>query len=735
MEVLFFLAGMLFASTYSFYVFFFLLLSYFVGAKFSLIYWFLLAVFWFHIHQYYSADKNMPNSMVISHVTVDGTIDSIPIIADKTQFQLLLQHVNHKPVYARVLVNCYDNCPVFHANEHWQFMLKLKRPQNMGNPGHFNFKENLMARHIYWTAYIQKSPINQLISIHPNRKWWHWRENLVDGIESKKIDEQAAGIIEALSLGITTHINKSEWDLFRRTGTTHLMVISGAHIGLIAGLIFNITAWIWSRSGRLLLWQPKMRIAGIAGLIAAIIYALLAGFAVPAQRAVIAYCISLLRFFIPMRFNGWQSWRYALLLVLIIEPHAVLLAGFYLSFLAVAILIASNPFYLDHGRFKKMSSLQLACLCGLMPFTLYWFSYGAISGFFANFIAIPFVSYLIVPLSLLGVLLSYTFDSAIFFVPVSYLIKVLLHFLQVMDGLSLINVSIYLPSTASLFALMLAFFILFVIPSKPLKTTAVILLLSAFFPAFPRVKKGEFKVDVLDVGQGLSVVIQTATHTLVFDTGMKFHQGSDMAQMAIIPYLATQGLRHIDAVVISHPDLDHRGGLVSLQQQLPIKNLLVDDPEFYHAGKSCHDYPPWQWDNVSFRFLPVKQTFRDRNNSSCVLQISNGAGKLLLTGDIEMLAEYYLLATYKEQLRSDVIIIAHHGSKTSSTDSFIKQVAPSYGVISAGFDNRYHFPHSNTLNTLSKYRVKVFNTMDCGMVSFNFTRKQSLQEPTCFNTK
>ena len=280
---------------------------------------------------------------------------------------------------------------------------------------------------------------------------------------------------------------------------------------------------------------------------------------------------------------------------------------------------------------------------------------------------------------------------------------------------------------------MLAMLLLLFLPIKALIPAAIILVIAAIFPGYKRVAFGDVRVDILDVGQGLSVVVQTAKHLLIYDTGMKFYQGGDMGKLAIIPYLNTLGIRKIDKVVISHPDLDHRGGLPSLEEKYPIEEFLVDKVDFYKRGKPCHKYPNWIWDGVSFRFLAISEQFHDKNNSSCVLMIENSAGRVLLTGDIEKRAEDYLLKTYGKQLEADVLLIPHHGSKTSSSREFIKEISPKYAVISLGFDNRYHFPHAQTLATLKSQQIPVYYTADCGMVTIELDKQ--FTKPICYKHK
>jgi competence protein ComEC len=735
MEILCFFAGIAFVYTKSVYSFLFVTLSLVLRPRWLVIIWFLAAVVWALLHQAWVKDKGMPEALVISKASLQGTVISIPTgNTSKTQFHFFARRLNNHEVQAKILLSCYQHCPVFKAGQEWFLEVKLKKPRNLANPGGFDYVSWLKARHIHWTGSIKPSSC-KLLEIGNNLQTLDpVREKLALMLEHLIPNTQVLGIFQALTLGITSKVDKGQWDLFRRTGTTHLMVISGAHIGLLAGISFWLTKWLCSRISRLCLYCPAARIASIVGMLSALSYALLAGFAVPAQRALLACLFLSLGYFLSHRYTVWQVWRYTLLAVMLFEPHVVLLPGFYLSFIAVAILILLNQ-RLTYTGFKKTICLQLACLFGLMPLTLYWFSYGAVNGLVANLLAIPWVGFVIVPLALLSLFLLQYFAIPQLMTPVNLAIEGLLHYLHWVDSFAMFNLHFSFTKLLFPLALMLAMLILLFLPIKSLLPATIVLICASFFPAYPRIKLGNVRIDILDVAQGLAVVVNTAKHVLIFDTGMKFYQGGDMAKLAIIPFLNTLGITRLDKTIISHPDLDHRGGLPSLEEKYPMSELLVDKVAFYHRGKECHQYPDWQWDGVSFRFLPINKRFKDKNNSSCILLIKNSAGKVLLTGDIEKLAEDYLVATYGVTLQADVLLVPHHGSKTSSSLSFIKQVAPRYAVISAGFDNRYHFPHLQTLQSLGKQNIAIYNTAECGMVTIELQKGSNTILPSCHNRK
>ncbi|MDF1828052.1 MAG: DNA internalization-related competence protein ComEC/Rec2 [Legionellaceae bacterium] len=695
---------------------------------------FVLGFVWAACHQAYIASHAMPKEPVLKHVVLKGVIASIPVkTSDKTQFEFKLLTLNHQPVRARVLLSCYKFCPNVVAGQIWQLQAKIKKPQNLGNPGGFDFVRSLKARHIEWVGYSKQNSFKYLGQTHAiKQRLLEVRQHVSTHLSSRTLGTKTAGILQALTVGLGSQINQETWALFRRTGTTHLMVISGAHIGLVAGLTFGFLRWISSRLGWLPLIIPAQRIASVGALFVAFAYSVLAGFGVPAQRALVVCFFMLLRHMGGPCFTVWQAWRYALLSVILFEPHSVMMPGFYLSFGAVAILVSMNQLIAKHHhRMIKTLYLQLACLLGLMPLTLYLFSYGSLNGFFANLLAIPWVGFVMIPLSLLAVCLEPIIPASWASMILKPVVHVLLLYLHWIDGFSAINFNLSFVSLIMPLSMLLGFILFFIFPRVRFLLLSMILMLPGVFPKHEKIRWGEAHINILDVGQGLSVVVQTAQHNLIYDTGMKFYRGGDMGTLALIPYLKTLGVKALDAVVISHPDLDHRGGLASLEQAFMIQNLIVDDPDFYHRGSSCHDHPSWVWDGITFEFFPMPQASRSKNNHSCILQVKNNTGQVLLTGDVERRGERYLVKRYAEALKSSILLVPHHGSKTSSSELFLKQVAPVAAIASYGFDNRYHFPHAKAMTAYEKQHIPVYSTESCGLIRVDLKYGRLPKQPFC----
>jgi len=718
MEIFCALMGVLYAYSWHPYLPLALILLILMRRRYMYILAFIMAFLWALLHQSWVLPATLPTGTDPSQVILQGQVFSKPDIAKgRTRFQFAVNQVNGKKQSFIALLSWYQKAPTLQLGDNWQLIVRLKKPRNLQNPGAFNYEQSLQAKHIAWIGYVRSGSIlatkpSRSIALHHKQ----WREKWGKQLDALSADATASGIIQALTLGLTGNISQENWALFRRTGTTHLMVISGAHIGLVAGLMFGLIHWLWRRSYKACLYWPAPKVASVFSIVSAFLYAIIAGFAVPAQRSLLACSFAFFRFLGNQRFSGWQGWRYGLLFALLFEPHAVLLPGFYLSFTAVAILIVVHQRWSAKGWLQQTLIAQCACLIGLIPLTLYWFSYASLSGFFANLIAIPLVGFLLVPFSLLTLLLINTDIAWISMAICTLLIQCLMKILTVIDKVSFINLDYSFYQVLLPLGLLASMFCYVLLPLRVVLLPGCLLALCACFPALSKVKTGEAHIRVFDVGQGLAVLVQTARHSLLYDAGDAFPGGSDMGKMAILPALRVLGIKHLDKIVISHQDKDHYGGLQSVEPLLT-GDLLVNAPAFYQKGLSCHEYPPWNWEGVRFQFLAINNHFNDKNNTSCVLKVSAGNRHMLLTGDIEKSAESWLARIYPEELQSDVLLLAHHGSKTSSSPLFIQQVAPTYAIASTGFENRYHFPHKATLETCEKRHIPFYNTAQTGMIS------------------
>ena len=601
------------------------------------------------------------------------------------------------------------NLPHVNAGERWRLTVRLKRPHGSINPHGFDFEKWALERNIRATGYVRESDENVRLDDTVNRLSYQierLRQEIRERFARALPGHAYAGVLAALAVGDQRAIPADQWQIFTRTGINHLMSISGLHVTMVSGLVFSLVYGIWRRSGRFTLWLPARKAAAVAGLLAALGYALLAGFAVPAQRTVymlgvIAIALWLGRFTSATAILSW-----ALLAVTLFDPWAVLSPGFWLSFGAIATIMLVST-----GRIGKMhwladwARIQWAITLGLIPALLAMFQQISLVSPAANAVAVPLVSLVVVPLTLLGTLPLLDF----MLVPAHAILSGCMDLMRWMSDLPHAVWSQHAPPMWAVAAGIMGI-IWMLLPGSlgllsgfPARWLGIVALLPMFLLLPPKPGPGELWLTVLDVGQGLAVVARTENHALLYDTGPGSGAESDSGNRTIVPFLRGEGVKHLDAMVVTHADSDHSGGALSVLQAVPVEWLVSslhdDHPIQLVAGKKqrCQAGESWQWDGVQFDMLhPPEQSYSDSrlktNALSCVLKISTSHGSVLLPADIEKQSEYQLLAQAGHALASTVLVAPHHGSKTSSTDEFIHQVNPRLVIFTVGYRNRFGHP-------------------------------------------
>lgn len=417
------------------------------------------------------------------------------------------------------------------------------------------------------------------------------------------------------------------------------------------------------------------------------------------------YFVYCLRFFLPYRIDSLTSFKIALWAILLIEPHAIFYPGTYLSFFAVYLLLAT-PILVPWGGALKGVLQQFICLLGMAPLTLFWFSKVPFIGMMANLVAIPWVSWLVLPLSMLLAL------NLKWILPFYHLSVISLRwFLHKVQGYDFLNYT-YTFGNNFIFYLSLLFLLVILLPLKKIRWVVFTLLMISLSTSGKMIVKKAFLVDVLDVGQGLAVFVRTTHHHLLFDTAGKVY-GRVVAEKTILPYFKHEDIQKLDMVVLSHPDMDHIGGAELLSSHLSVKHWVND--------KSCQKQLPWVWDGVHFEFLKYHFVDKKKNNHSCVLKIHNGQYQILITADIERPIEYQLIHRYGTALKSTVLVVPHHGSLTSSSAAFLDLVKPIAAVVSVAKINAYHLPHQLVKKRYQNFNIPWFSTAKEGMVRFLFT--------------
>lgn len=612
-----------------------------------------------------------------------------------------------------VRLNWYRQAPDIHPGERWQLQVRLKAAHGYANPGGFDYQRWLFAHRIRATGYIRKSATNRCLRHAPPWGPQQLRYQLSHYLQQLTLDVHQRALLRALAIGDRAGMSPKQWQLLQHTGTTHLLAISGLHVGLVAGLVFFLVNKLWSWLGGARRW-PAPRAAALAAMVAALLYALLAGFQVPAQRALIMVWVWMLSILLGVRGQPWQVWGLALWLVLLIEPLSVLTAGFWLSFSAVAlILYLGRGRHGDAGRLRPLLALQLKLMVGLTPLVWLWFQQASWVAPLANLLAIPWVSFLVVPLLLLGLLLLPLSSTAAdgLMTLAAQALDGLWAFLQWLDpGAPALWPA---PALTTMSWVLGAIGLLLVLLPRGagVRAVAVIMLVPTLTTAPERPAPGDLWLTLLDVGQGLAVVVETARHALVYDTGPAYPGGFDAGTAILIPFLRQRGYHRLDRLVISHGDNDHSGGGHSLLRRIPVYQVDSGEPQAvpWANATDCHHQPPWRWDGVQFNYLRTPAA-ASGNNASCVLKVTTADGRaVILPGDIEQPVERALVVHQADQLAAEVLIAPHHGSRSSSTPAFIRAVKPAWVLFATGYRNRFGFPKADVV---ARYRAAGAQGMD-----------------------
>jgi competence protein ComEC len=663
------------------------------------------------------------------------------------------------------------------AGERWQMTVRLKAPHGASNPYGFDYELWLWEQDLQASGYVRagpRDPVPQRLALtawHPVERW---RQQVRDRIFERVGQRQYAGLIAALVVGDQNAIERADWDVFRATGVAHLMSISGLHITMFAWLAALAVAWLWRRSATLCLRLPASSAALIGGVVLAFAYAFFSGWGVPSQRTVLMLaCVALLR----LSGKRWP-WPLVLLLacavVVATDPWALLQAGFWLSFVAVGVLFATDPGVqppqggtapsgvsearvaasegvraaagLPQGGTAPLggSAARVAASVGaifheqwvitlaLTPLTLLLFGQISVVGLAANALAIPWVTLLVTPLAMLGVLLEPLWD------PAALAISALNWYLQTLAALPFATLTVaQAPLWAGVVGVLGGLLLAMRLPWS-LRLTGLPLMLPVLLWQVPAPQPGQFELLAADIGQGSAVLVRTASHALLYDAGPRFGRESDAGNRVLVPLLRSLHLS-LDLLVLSHRDSDHIGGapaVLKMQQQAELLSSIEDDHELQALRQSrrCTAGQHWQWDGVDIDVLsPLAEDYGQdlkSNAMSCTLRISNGVRTALLTGDIEQLQEQRLIERSQSagtsQLRSDVLLVPHHGSRFSSSGAFLDAVRPQFALVQAGYRNRFGHPAQSVLVRFEERGIQVIDSPHCGAVRWKSDQAQNV---------
>jgi len=687
-----------------------------------------------------SLDHRLAKSFESQPLRVQGRIIGLPQYhGDKLQFYLrpismhkekdsvLLVEAEHLP--RKIKLSWFHSREKLQSGEFVDFTVKLKRPNGFMNPAGFDYETWLFANGVDAVGYVkQRHPIAELA----NSKQFgdlldSLRQSVYGKLRNSVVGFDNAGLIAALVVGERSNITTAQWRLLQNTGTNHLLAISGLHIGLVATMMFFVARRLWSRLNLTQL-LPAQRAAALAALLAALAYASLAGFSIPTQRAVIMVSVILLAQWRQRPMLPSQGLASALVLVILLNPLNVLQMGFWLSFLAVASLMYSlSARQRGLGTIRRWLLPQVAVFLGLSLFLLHQFGQIPVLSPLANVVAIPWVSFITVPLSLSSLpflWLSPTLAHALLALS-DLSLSALQHFLAWLDSAQWL---LHIPLGDSLWPWLSAGggLLLLLLPSGvPLRAAALCLFLPLLFQSPRHLNDGQFRVTFFDVGQGLAVLVATRSHVMVYDSGPRFGKNFDAAQAVILPMLRQMGYSKIDRLLLSHHDIDHMGASDSLLRHYTVDQVLTTWVDSERGlVNNCKENQHWSWDQVEFTILHPPDGFsttESDNNHSCVIRVSSAGHRLLLTGDIETKVEKALLRRYGvSDLRADVLLVPHHGSKSSSSTAFIDSVSPNWAVASCGYRNRFGFPKPKIVERYLQRGIAFLGTSHYGALTFLF---------------
>ena len=679
----------------------------------------------------------LPADLVGKTLVAEGRIASLPEArgyADRFLFRIDRLERDGSPVAFTGLVRLswYRDAPALRAGERWRLHVRLKPVHGFVNPGGFDYERWLFEQGVAATGHIADA--NEALRLDPGAgRYWldRWRQQLRDRLATLLPAGPAAALVPALVLGDRGGVTPEQWEVLARTGTSHLIAISGLHVGLVAGVAFLVVRRGWGWAPGLARRIAAPRAAAAAALAAATGYAGLAGFSISTQRALVMLAVLLLATIAGRVLRPLSGLSLALLAVLLLDPSSVLSYGFWLSFGAVAMLVYALALRLAAPfAVVRWGRAQWAVAIGLLPLVLLFFGRASLIAPAVNLVLVPLFG-LVLPAVLFSAGLALTGDWGWALAPVAVLLDLGFRVLEGIGGWDLAGVTLSARPAWGWLAAGAGVLLLLAPRGVPARWLGLLLLLPLAVVRPPAPRPGEAAVTMLDVGQGLAMVVRTATHTLVYDTGPGWSSGFNTGEAVVGPYLKYLGVAVVDLAVVSHADQDHAGGLKGLLTALPVHRIISGEPgEIDAAGATpCRAGDAWRWDGVRFRVLHPQGGGETGNDASCVLRIDTDGGSLLLTGDIEAGVEADLAARLGADLHADVLVAAHHGSDSSSTQVFLKAVAPSWIWFSAGFGNRFGFPNIAVVARARDLGSATANTATDGAVRLTLPRRPGALVP------
>lgn len=681
-----------------------------------------------------------PDALARTPLTVEGRIASLPTdlgFAHRFLFQVdRAWSADGKPaaVSGLIRVSWYDAVPDLKAGARWQLPVRLKPRHGLANPGGFDYERWLFEQGVKATGSVRKGATPRLLDPGPGPYWLaRWRQAFNAHLARVLGDAPALPLVQALVTGDQSGFERADWEVMARTGTSHLVAISGLNLALVAGVAYWLVRRLWGRLPRLALALAAPRAAAVGGFLAAAAYAGLAGLSVSTRRALIMAAVVFALIFWQRTARHWHGLTLALLGVLLLDPTAVVSYGFWLSFAAVAVLLYHMGQRLPRrDLWNRFGRAQWAVAVGLLPLLLLLFGRASVISPLVNLVAEPLFTLILFPLVLGAALLSLVPGLGAPLIGSAYLLQGCLDALARIAALPWAALSLPLGPAWVWPAAWLGVALLLAPRGLPGRWLGLTLLLPLALVRPPVPGPGDAWFTLLDVGQGLAAVVRTRAGTLVYDTGPGFESGFNTGSLAVAPFLATQGVGQLDTLILSHGDRDHAGGAAGLLERVPAVRILSGEPEALALPgvEPCRAGQHWEWSGVQFRILsPPGDGPSEGNAASCVLRVQAGGRSILLPGDIGRDLEQDLIRRQGSALRSDILVAGHHGSATSTGDAFLAAVDPRLILYSTGYANRFGFPSRAVRQRVSARGIPSVDTAISGAVELRLLADGRLEGP------
>ena len=635
----------------------------------------------------------------------------------QTTHQGEITHLEGKLAFPRIGIVLYGSylpqppC----VGQRWRMTVSMRAVHGQLNDGGFDSQRYALSQNRPLTGrIIDAQPLDTDCSL---------RARFLTSLQTTLADYPWRDVMLALGMGERLSVAPEIKTLMQQTGTSHLMAISGLHIALGASL-----GWLLIRSIQFFLpgWLINWRLPLIAALLTGLAYAMLTGMQPPALRTVVAAAIWYALRLRGRQWTGWEVWLCCLAAIVFIDPLAVLSDSLWLSAYAVGVLIfwyqwLPLPAVFFPRFLRPLASLihlQLGLLLLLTPLQIMLFHGVSITSLLANAVAVPVVTFIAVPLILLAMFLHLWAPAVVEMVVWSgadHVMALVFGYLRLLPA-GWLNIGAAWFGVSLLPWLVLILWRLHGWWRFPALWLSLAMLLS--FPLWRKTPQDRWQVTMLDVGQGLALVIAKGDKALLYDTGLAWPDG-DSGEQLIIPWLRWHGLT-LQGIILSHDHLDHRGGLRSVQQAWP--QAWIRSPLGWEGHQSCMRGESWQWQGLTFRALwPLPGKEQKGNNASCVVRVNDGRNSILLTGDIEIPAEMAMISRFWQSFASTIIQVPHHGSSTSSGMALIQRVSGLAALASASRYNAWRLPSSKVKARYLQHQYAWFDTPHQGQITVTFS--------------